>query len=226
MVFSPLHVFWFVCAIGSGLISKNLGVEIINTGTDFYQELEGAATKPKKEVFDLAIKGHQKLIEDNLLTNKNILSIIDMSLPSTKKRFWTINIGERRIISHSLVAHGKNTGDNTATPFSNRSGSHQTSLGFYATGQTYYGKHGYSLYLDGLEKGINNLARERSIVIHGASYVSAEFINKYGRLGRSFGCPALPKEESKAIIDLIKDGSCLFIYFPKEAYFEQSIFFN
>ena len=123
-----------------------------------------------------------------------------------------------------MVAHGKNTGGLLAKNFSNTIGSKQSSLGFYITGNTYTGKHGLSLYLNGIEPNINDNAKERAIVIHGASYVSQDFISENGRLGRSFGCPAVPVSKHKTIINTIKNGSCLFMYYPSAYYFDHSQF--
>jgi hypothetical protein len=131
-----------------------------------------------------------------------------------------------KIIIHSLVAHGKNSGLEYATQFSNQPQSYQSSLGFYKTGGTYQGKHGLSLYLDGLENDINSNARERLIVMHGADYVSEDFIKNYGRLGRSFGCPALPYEISGDVIESLKNGACLFIYHPNTTYKQKSNYVN
>ena len=143
---------------------------------------------------------------------KEIVTFIDFTRPSTEKRLWVVDLQRKKVLIHCHVAHGKNTGVNTAEKFSNRPNSYQSSLGFYCTGKTYTGKHGYSLRLIGLEKGINDKAYERAIVIHPADYASTTFIEKHGRLGRSFGCPALPPDVSKKVIDLIKDESLLFIY--------------
>jgi len=173
------------------------------------------------DVFNTAILGYRKI--DNI-RKKGILTIIDFSKPSTEKRFYVIDIENKRLIYRCLVAHGKNSGDIYAKDFSNKTESLKSSLGFYLTGETYKGDHGYSLRLVGLEKGINDNARVREIVIHGADYVSEEFIRKYGRLGRSWGCPALPADLSKEIIDKISDGSCLFIYADDNFYRENSVF--
>jgi hypothetical protein len=172
-------------------------------------------------VFNTAILGYRKM--DNI-KKRDIITIIDFSKPSTEERFLVIDLANKKILYNCFVAHGKNSGDNYAKSFSNQSESLMSSLGFYLTGETYSGKNGYSLILNGLEKGINDNARQREIVIHGANYVSDEFINKYGRLGRSWGCPALPVEISKAIIDLISGGSCLFIYADDKFYKENSAF--
>lgn len=156
-------------------------------------------------------------------SNENIVSIIDFSLPSTDKRLFILDLKNQKVLYHTYVAHGKNTGANVATSFSNRKGSNQSSLGLYRTGESYQGKHGYSLRLDGLEKGFNDNARSRAVVIHSAWYVSEDFIKKHGRLGRSWGCPALPVDVSREIIDLIKGGSCLYIYADDPYYKENSI---
>ncbi len=155
--------------------------------------------------------------------NEEIVSIIDFSKPSTEKRLFILDLKQQKLLYYTYVAHGKNTGQNKAVKFSNAQGSNSSSLGLYSTAEPYYGKHGYSLRLDGLEKGFNDNARKRAVVIHSASYVSEDFIKKYGRLGRSFGCPAVPVEDSKEIIDLIKGGSCLYIYADDDNYLENSI---
>ena len=173
------------------------------------------------EVFNFALLGYQHI--DNL-PKKSIITIIDFSKPSTEKRFFVIDLENKRLLYKCFVAHGKNSGDKYSTSFSNKPESLKSSLGFYLTGETYSGEHGYSLRLEGLEKGINDNARVRDIVIHGAEYVSEDFIKKYGRLGRSWGCPALPVGISKEIIDTISGGSCLFIYGDDEYYKENSGF--
>ncbi|MDO9261084.1 MAG: murein L,D-transpeptidase catalytic domain family protein [Flavobacteriaceae bacterium] len=168
---------------------------------------------PPLELFKKGLMGFYQFKEKGIIQN-DILTLVDFSLSSTVKRLWVIDLKNNLILFQSLVAHGRNSGNEFAHQFSNKSESYQSSLGFYATAETYIGKHGYSLRLDGLENGINHKARERAIVIHGADYVSETFIQQNGRLGRSFGCPSLPMENYKEIIDLIKNKSCLFIYFP------------
>jgi len=172
------------------------------------------------EIFKNAMIGHHFIEFDN----KNILTIIDFSQPSTDKRCYIIDLAQKKVLYNTLVAHGRNSGENYATEFSNIRGSKQSSLGFYKTSGTYTGSNGYSLYLDGLEKDINHLAREREIVIHGADYVSQEFIDENGRLGRSWGCPAFPRDLSTEIIDVIKDGSCLYIYADDPAYLSRTLY--
>jgi hypothetical protein len=175
------------------------------------------------EVFSAAFRGYSKM---DRVRKKNIITIIDFSKPSTEKRCFVIDIDGRKLLYHCFVAHGRNSGDNIAGSFSNQSESLKSSLGFYLTAETYSGKHGYSLRLDGLEKNYNDNARSREIVIHGADYVSQEFVDKHGRLGRSWGCPALPPEITKEVIDRIANGSCLFIYGKDDSYLANSTFIN
>lgn len=177
---------------------------------------------PTIESFSEALEGFYELKENGLIT-KDVLTIVDFSLSSKQKRFWVIDMVANKIIFNSLVAHGKNSGDDYATNFSNVEESNKSSLGFYATAETYFGQHGLSLKLDGLEKGINDKARKRAVVIHGAEYVSTTFVKNHNRLGRSQGCPALPIDLSKKIIETIKDKSCLFIYHPSRQHSQKSI---
>jgi hypothetical protein len=168
---------------------------------------------PKEECFDVALKGFYAL-KDKGVIKSNILTVIDFSLSSNLKRLWVIDLSSNVVLFQSLVAHGRNTGEEFATNFSNTPESFKSSLGFYATGEVYKGKHGVSLKLDGLEKGLNDNARNRAVVIHGADYVSESFIKNHKRLGRSQGCPAVPVEFVSDIIEMIKGQSCLFIYHP------------
>lgn len=172
---------------------------------------------PKLELFTEALKGFYKL-KNNGTISKNILTLIDFTMSSNKKRLWVIDLDSNTILYNSLVAHGRNTGEEYATAFSNLPQSFKSSLGFYATGEIYSGKHGKSLKLDGLEKGINSNARERAVVIHGAEYVSDSFIKNNKRLGRSLGCPAIPLNLTNDIINTIKNKSCLYIYYPSKTY--------
>ena len=170
------------------------------------------------DAFKAAYTGYKKLNKDN----NPLLTLIDFNLPSTEKRMYVLDMAKKEVLFVSYVSHGRNSGENYATSFSNRNGSHQSSLGFYRTAGTYQGGNGYSLLLDGLEKGINDQARPRAIVIHGADYCSEAVIRSSGRLGRSFGCPALPKELAKPIINTIKGGSLLFIYANQTDYLAMS----
>lgn len=166
------------------------------------------------EAFEQAMTGYQKLDHPK----NNILSIIDFTKPSSEERMFVLDMDTQEILFQTVVAHGRNSGEQYARKFSNKHGSYQSSLGFFRTANTYYGGNGYSLVIEGLEKGINDQAKARAVVIHGADYCSTEFIRKNGRLGRSYGCPALPHEVNRAIIDTIKEGSLLYIYAQDEAY--------
>ena len=170
-------------------------------------------------VFKSAMDGYNSIE----LTNKKLLSIIDYSKPSTEKRFFIIDVENRKLLYNTLVAHGKKSGYVNATKFSNKYGSHKSSLGFFRTGNSYYGKRGYSLQLEGLEKGINDNARRRGIVIHGANYVDERLANGNGVIGRSWGCPSVSKKLSKEIINLLRGGSLLYIYADDELYKENSV---
>jgi hypothetical protein len=150
--------------------------------------------------------------------SKNILSIIDFKKASTDKRLWIIDMLSKNLLYHSLVAHGKNTGENEAVNFSNCSNSNMSSIGFYVTENCYSGKHGLSLVIEGLDANFNTNAKIRSVVIHSADYVSEEFIKCNGRLGRSQGCPAIPVEDHKEVINTIKEGTVLYIYYPCSNY--------
>ena len=177
-----------------------------------------------QQAFDYAKHGFDKLVEQGKLMNTSIISIIDFSEPSNKKRLFIIDLKNYKVLFNTLVAHGKNTGLNQATSFSNQNESHKSSPGFYITKETYQGKNGYSLKLDGMEKGINDNAYERGIVIHGAPYVNDDIVNARGYIGRSFGCPAVPVQLNVPIINTIKNGSCVFVYHP--SYVERSSLLN
>jgi hypothetical protein len=174
-----------------------------------------------EKAFTLAIKGWSKLkVKGNI--SKDIISICDFTQSSNKKRLYIIDLANGALLFNTLVAHGKNTGEEFARYFSNKPSSLQTSLGFYITREAYEGSHGLGLKLAGMEPGFNDRAEERAIVMHGADYVCDAFINQYGRLGKSWGCPAVPFGMHEKIINAIKDGSCLFIYYPDKTYLAAS----
>jgi hypothetical protein len=191
----------------SNTASKNVSI---------YNQLDANSfAMPNFECFSNALDGFHLLKEKGLVT-KNILTLVDFSLSSTMKRLWVIDLDKNVVLFNTLVAHGRNTGEEFANEFSNQAESFKSSIGFYATGEIYNGKHGMSLKLDGLEKGLNDNARNRAVVIHGADYVSESFIRQNKRLGRSQGCPAIPVEMNAKVINVIKDKSCLFIYHPSK----------
>lgn len=153
---------------------------------------------------------------------RQVLTVIDYSLPSFEPRLWVIDLPRRSVLHHELVAHGEKSGDTRAVAFSNEIGSHQSSLGLFRTDEVYTGRFGYALRLSGLEPGINDNARERAIVVHGMSDVSGAFIAQYGTLGRSWGCPALPEDVAPQVIDRIAGGSAVFAYYPDEDWLRES----
>jgi len=171
-----------------------------------------------EDAMKYALSGYAELNNEGKISKKDIITIVDFSKPSTEERMFVINLKTKQVIAKSLCAHGKNSDEIWAQNFSNNAESYESSLGFYIASETYDDKHGYSLKLDGQEAGINDNARERGVVVHGADYVSKQFIASTGRLGRSQGCPALPLEQYEKIISLIKGGSCLFIYHPNKYY--------
>lgn len=179
-----------------------------------------------EEAFSYAWKGYQQLEANHKVVRNRYLTICDFSQSSKSKRLYIIDVQENKLVTHTYVAHGKNSGGEYATKFSNIPESLQSSLGFYVTAQTYIGEHGLSLRINGVEPGINNKAFERSIVIHGASYVDAARARAGIMMGRSFGCPAVPQKESTTIINTIKNGTCLFIYHPDRNYLLHSKILN
>jgi len=162
-------------------------------------------------VFKKAVTGYYNFKSSGKALGRPVISVVDFSKASTEKRIWIIDLEKKALLFNTFVAHGQGSGDNYATAFSNTTDSHQSSLGFYITSNTYIGKHGLSLKLNGMDDGYNTNAYNRAVVVHGADYVSQEFINQRGRLGRSYGCPALPVALTPSIIQAIKGHTVLFI---------------
>ena len=185
-----------------------------------------AANAPglKRDVLRLALVARDAAAKEGLAKKDELLTVIDYSLPSTAKRLWVFDVKSGDVLFNELVAHGKNTGDNYARRFSNDDGSLETSLGLFRTASTYIGGNGYSLRLAGLEPGFNDKAERRSVVMHGAPYVSEDFAAQHGRLGRSWGCPALSQKVAGKVIDTIKGGSLVFSYFPDQDWLQHSKF--
>ena len=198
-------------------------VPTIPSAVSVYDSLRLNLSGLNRKAFELAQIGFDKLKEQGVILNDSIISIIDFSLPSTAKRLYVVDLKNYEVLHNTYVAHGRNSGTVMANSFSNSCSSHKSSPGFYKTLGTYIGKHGFSLKLEGLEKGINDNAYERGIVIHAADYVSPFYISKLGGyIGRSEGCPAVAAREATPIINTIKDGSCLFIYSPNVSYLQHS----
>lgn len=179
------------------------------------EALHRAAPDVDRGVLDLALAAKTWAQTSGAVRRDNVLTVIDYSLPSTQPRLWVFDLEGDRLLFRELVAHGRGSGDNLATRFSNLDGTHESSLGVFRTGDTYEGKNGYSLRLHGLEAGTNDQAFARTIVMHGAWYVSREQAERHGRIGRSWGCPAVPVAMAKPIIDAIRGGSLLFAYYPQ-----------
>ena len=179
-----------------------------------------------KEAFNYAVKGYELLKAKGKISNDDVLTIADFTKPSSKKRLFILDLKNCKVLFNTYVSHGQGSGAAMATQFSNIPESYQSSLGFYTTSTTYSGKNGFSLHLNGMEAGINDKALERAIVMHGAPYVSENFIHARGFLGRSWGCPAISEQLAKPIIEKIKNGSCLFIYSENNKYLHTSRIIN
>jgi hypothetical protein len=197
-----------------------------NKGELLYNEANLKQYGLSEEAFNYAWKGYQELLEKNLVNREEYLTICDFSQSSRQKRLYIIDVNSHKLLRNTWVAHGKNSGAEYATKFSNRPESLQSSLGFYVTADTYIGKHGLSLRMRGVDPGYNDKALMRTIVIHGAAYVDGDRVKAGGYMGRSWGCPAVPQEESASIINTIKNGTCLFIYHPGKNYLQGSKILN
>lgn len=214
----------FVTADTNAAIADNKSLAEIMAGK-LYDSLQLQDLGLSKEALLYAYKGYQYLLSKGRLEKDNILTICDFSQSSRKKRLYVIDVKNFKVLMNTYVAHGRNSGVDFATKFSNQPESLESSLGFYVTEGTYTGKHGVSLRIDGLEKGWNDLAEERAVVIHGAAYVGGHRVNS-PYMGRSFGCPAVPENEVGKLIDIIKNGTCLFIFHPTDSYLHGSKILN
>jgi len=178
------------------------------------------------KAFEYAWRGYYNLLKKGLIRKRTVLSICDFSQSCCSKRMYVIDVQHRKLLFRTYVAHGQNSGEEYATTFSNEPDSYKSSLGFYVTNKVYYGRNGLSLRLSGVDSGYNDLALKRNIVLHGSSYVGDKYMQNFGTLGTSLGCPALPSAISGRIIRAVRDGSCLFIYHPTQQYLENSIIIN
>jgi len=227
----------FAISVTNGMGKERLSVNAVisnNFSTDkklsavamLYDSLHLSSAGLSEDAFQYAVKGYEQLRDQGKLTNQKVLTIIDFTKPSYEKRLFILDVVNYKLLFNTYVAHGRNTGTEYANKFSNTPESFQSSLGFYITTGTYNGKNGFSLQLNGVERGINHLAEERAIVMHGAPYVSEGYIKSRGYIGRSHGCPALPEKLNKPIIEKIKNGSCLFIYSNDKNYLNRSKILN
>ncbi len=211
------------------LVSGNPGININTISSELtvlYYNLHLLNYGLSENAFDCAYKGYEYLLTKKKINNADYLTICDFSQPSRNKRLYIINLKNDQLLINTYVAHGRNSGLEYATRFSNRPESMESSLGFYVTENTYYGEHGLSLKVKGLEAGFNDRAATRKIVIHGANYIDNDYLQHSHFMGRSFGCPAVPQLESKTIINTIKNGTCFFIYHPDKRYLQRSKILN
>jgi hypothetical protein len=191
-----------------------------------YDSLQLEKKGLKREAFTYAYTGYKKLLEEGEINKEGLITICDLSQSSRRKRLYLIDLNDYKLLLNTYVAHGRNSGGEYAKKFSNKPESRQSSLGFYTTKKTYYGGHGLALTLSGLEPGFNDKAERRKIVVHGSKYIGDNFLRWGKFMGRSFGCPAVPMEQSTILINTIKDGSCLFIYHPNKNYLAGSKILN
>ena len=213
--------------IGAALLAATLFVpNAINASTattfalaDFDTTAIGGI---ETDVLEMALGAASCAVKSGAVKAPGTLTVIDYSKPSSERRLWVFDLKARELVYEELVAHGQGSGANMATAFSNKDESHQTSLGLFVTRDTYVGKNGYSLRLDGLDRGVNDRARDRAIVMHGAPYVSQEFVKANGRLGRSWGCPAVSDAVAKKMIDFVKGGGLVFSYYPDAEWIKTS----
>jgi hypothetical protein len=199
---------------------------LIDEATVIYDSINLGQAGLAKKAFEYAWKGYKNLLEKNIICRGGVLTICDFSQSSRRKRMYLLDLENYKLLVQTYVAHGRNSGAEYADRFSNKPESLQSSLGFYVTGSTYYGGHGLALKIDGLEPGINDEAEDRKIVIHGSEYVGPDFLRFNRFMGRSFGCPAVPQQQTMKIINTIKNGSCLFIYHPTRKYIDASKILN
>ncbi|HVU55087.1 MAG TPA: murein L,D-transpeptidase catalytic domain family protein [Puia sp.] len=191
-----------------------------------YDEIDLKEIGLSKKTFEYALRGYHYMMDHHWIGKPNIISICDLSQSSRNKRLYVLDLDQKMVLVNTYVAHGRNSGLEYARSFSNNPSSHKTSLGFYITQDTYFGANGLSLKIKGLERGFNDKACGRNIVVHGSEYVGPDFLQMNGVSGRSYGCPAIPADETEEIIDLIKDGTCLFIYHPTKRYISRSKILN
>lgn len=221
-MFRPLLIrSFFIAASSIGALSANAAV----LPQHLTSSLKQAAPSLDSQVLSTAISAMQCALSNGADPAKR-LAVIDFSLPSSDKRLWIFDLQKKELVLHDFVAHGNRSGDNFATSFSNTNGSHQSSIGLFRTAESYHGKHGYSLRMDGLEPGFNDRARERAIVIHPADYVNPDWIQTQGRIGRSQGCPAVRPEIGRTVVDNLKGGQFMFSWYPDQEWLQSSIYLN
>jgi hypothetical protein len=199
---------------------------VVSQAVILYDYMSLEKTGLNEKAFEYAWRGYHNLLKKGLIRKKSVLSICDFSQPSCSKRMYVIDVRHKKLLYRTYVAHGQNSGAEYANSFSNEPDSYKSSLGFYLTKKTYYGRNGLSLRIEGVDTGYNDLAGKRNIVLHGAAYVSLKYMNNNGVIGNSLGCPAMPITMSPKIIRTVRNGSCLFIYHPTPKYLQESSVLN
>ncbi len=207
-------------------VTASVSDDNTNNKSAIYNNLNLESLGLSRQAFEYGIKGFEYLLSTGKLHNDQIISIVDFSLPSSKKRLFVIDLKNNKVLFNTYVSHGRNSGRELAQEFSNDAESFKSSLGFYVTGGTYDGKHGFSMRLMGEEPGFNDNALSRSIVMHSAEYINESVIKTQGFIGRSLGCPALSPTIYKPVIEKIKNGTCLFLYSPNKNYLTRSKIIN
>lgn len=196
-------------------VTQHRPLTVANEQVRLLAAMQKLAPAADPAVLSMALQARQCAVNKNRVNpGASKLAVIDYSRPSSQKRLWVFDIKQQRLLFDEYVAHGEGSGDNMAHAFSNVDNSHQSSLGLFTTAETYYGQNGYSMRMDGLEPGVNDNARARAIVMHGADYVNPLLINTQGRIGRSWGCPAVARDVSQRMIDTLKDGNLVFAFYP------------
>ncbi|HKP32108.1 MAG TPA: murein L,D-transpeptidase catalytic domain family protein [Chitinophagaceae bacterium] len=206
--------------------ASNSAAAIDAESNSMYEEMGLSATGLAKTAFTLAYRGYKNLVNKGAVRHENIITVADFSQSSRKKRLYIIDVENKDVIMQTYVAHGRNSGKEFAKSFSNKLSSLKSSLGFYITKGTYFGEHGLSLRIEGVDRGFNDNAYRRAVVVHGADYLGESFVQNNPFSGRSWGCPAVPARQSKEIINTIKDGTVMFIYHPSQQYLKKSRILN
>jgi hypothetical protein len=207
--------------------SKSLELRrVINESALIYSHMELEKEGLSEKAFEYAWRGYHNLVKRGSIRKTSVLSICDFSQSSCARRMYVLDLQHQKLLYQTYVAHGQNSGSEYADSFSNEQDSYKSSLGFYVTQKTYYGRNGLSLHLNGVDKGYNDKAIKRNIVLHGSTYVGDQYLQNFGTLGTSLGCPAIPAAISGRIIRKVRDGSCFFIYHPTSEYLDHSTVIN
>jgi hypothetical protein len=210
-----------------GAASKSLELRrVINESALIFSHMELEKAGLSEKAFEYAWRGYHNLVKQGRIRNTSVLSICDFSQSSSARRMYVLDLQHQKLLYRTYVAHGQNSGSEYAESFSNEQDSYKSSLGFYVTQKTYYGRNGLSLHLNGVDKGYNDMAIKRNIVLHGSAYVGDRYLQSFGTLGTSLGCPAIPAAISSRIIRKVRDGSCFFIYHPTSEYLDHSTVIN